>query len=114
MNYEFMQGFPVNNAARKNIAQNLLGGKYDDATDIQTIQGNEVTEENKLALEQEDIDYIDEYIDSIDRWEFPDTDRELFWIIEDEVLAYFHGEQDVDTVVDHVQDRAGIWLSEQA
>ncbi|SEL00893.1 ABC-type glycerol-3-phosphate transport system, substrate-binding protein [Ruminococcus sp. YRD2003] len=114
VNYVFMQGFPVNNAARKNIAQNLLGGKYDDATDIQTIQGIEVTEENKLALEQEDIDYIDEYIDSIDRWEFPDTDRELFWIIEDEVLAYFHGDQDVDTVVDHVQDRAGIWLSEQA
>ncbi len=114
VNYEFMQGFPVNNAARKNIAQNMLSGKYDDATQILSIQGNEVTEENKLALEQEDIDYIDEYIESIDRWEFPDTDRELFRIIEDEVLAYFHGEQDVDAVVDHVQNRANIWLSEQS
>ena len=112
--YSFAEGFPINNAARKKIAENMINGEYADSTRTNTANGHEITQLNELTLEQADVDFIDSYISSIDRWEFPNADRALFWIVEEEVLTYLHGEQDIDTTVDHIQDRASIWISEQS
>jgi len=112
--YIFTPGFPVNNAARRNIARSLLAGEYEESGIKLAVQGHEIRELNKLSLDQADIDFLDDYMDSIDRWEFPDTDRELFWIIEDEVLTFLHGEQDIDTTINLIQNRANIWISEQS
>jgi ABC-type glycerol-3-phosphate transport system substrate-binding protein len=112
--YTFEEGFPINNAARRNIAKNFIDEKYkSNVTDI-TVQGNEVTQLNELKLEQADCDFIDDYIDSIDRWEYSETDSSLFWIVEEEVLNYLSGGQDIDSTISMIQDRASIWLSEQA
>ena len=50
-------------------------------------------------LEQADCDFIDDYIDSIDRWEYSETDSSLFWIVEEEVLNYLSGGQDIDSTI---------------
>ena len=112
--YTFEEGFPINNAARRNIAQNFIDEKYKGTVSDITVQGNEVTQLNDIKLEQADCDFIDDYIDSIDRWEYSETDRSLFWIVEEEVLNYLGGGQDIDTAISMIQDRASIWLSEQA
>ena len=110
--YELLLGFPINNAARANIAEGFINGSYENTNTI--IPEDEYAQGSELRLEQADIDFIDEYISSIDRWEFQSTDRELFSIVEDEVLAYLHGEQDIDSTIDLIQNRASIWISEQS
>lgn len=110
--FEF-NGFPKNNAARKRVAEGTINGDY-LSTESQTANGREITLIGKREFNQADIDFIDEYMDSIDRWECSAIDSELFKIIEEEVGAYLHGEQDVDTAVDHIQSRGSIWISEQA
>ncbi len=110
--FEF-KGFPINNAARKRVAEGTINGDY-LSTESQTANGREITLIGKREFNQADIDFIDEYMDSIDRWECSAIDSELFNIIEEEVGAYLHGEQEVDTAVDHIQSRGSIWISEQA
>lgn len=110
--FEF-KGFPINNAARKRVAEGTINGDY-LSTESQTANGREITLIGKREFNQADIDFIDEYMDSIDRWECSAIDRELFEITEEEVGAYLHGEQDADATVDHIQSRATIWISEQA
>lgn len=110
--FEF-KGFPINNAARKRVAEGTINGDY-LSTESQTANGREITLIGKREYDQADIDFIDEYMDSIDRWECSAIDSELFKIIEEEVGAYLHGEQDADATVDHIQSRATIWISEQA
>ncbi len=110
--FEF-KGFPINNAARKRVAEGTINGDY-LSTESQTANGREMTLIGKREYDQADIDFIDEYMDSIDRWECSAIDSELFKIIEEEVGAYLHGEQDADATVDHIQSRATIWISEQA
>ena len=112
--YSFIDGFPINNAARKKIAQNYLNGEYEGSGNELSVGGKEITQLNELKPEQADIDFIDGYIDSIDRWEFPYTVRDLFWIVEEEVMTYLQDGQDIDTAIEHIQNRASIWISEQA
>ena len=52
------------------------------------------------------------HLDSINRWETT-IDRQLWKIIEDEVMAYFAGEKSLDDTVDMIQNRASIWISER-
>lgn len=116
--FGFIDGFPINNAARKRIAQNVINGEYLSSYEKEgtiRINGDEpATLINSCQPDQADIDYIDDYMNSIERWEFPYADRELFWIVEEEVLTYLQGEQDIDKTIDLIQNRASIWISEQA
>lgn len=116
--YTMRGGFPINNAARKTVAEKTIKDEYlSDSHKEGTLSfggpNDPATFLTDQKITQADIDYIDDYIASIDRWEQPHTDRALFNIIEEEVLTYFHGGQDVDTAVDHIQNRASIWISEQ-
>ena len=42
------------------------------------------------------------------------VDTSLEEIIDDEVFAYFNGEESIDDCVDIIQSRASIWISEQS
>lgn len=107
--WTILNGFPINNAARKTTAERFMSGYYDNVNNTLSVQ-NKVCKDN---LTQADIDFIDDYVNSIDRWG-AGSDRELFNIVEGEVLAYLKGGQDIDTTVDVIQSRASIWISEQA
>lgn len=108
--WTFLSGFPINNAARKTTAERFMSGYYDNVNYTLSINNKVFKDE----LTQADIDYLDDYISSIDRWGSNWNDREFFNIIEEEVLACLKGEQDVDRTVDLIQNRASIWISEQS
>ena len=109
--YAEREGFCINNAARKKIAENTLNGMYDNKDEVRTAQGHEITIVDELKLDEQDVEFIENYVESIERWD-NDVDRELFWIVNDEVLSYLGGGQDIDTTIALIQDRASIWLSE--
>ena len=101
------KGLCINNNAFANIAQKIMNGEYYD--DKYSIQGVEYT---GALPTQEEVDKMVKYLDSIDRWETT-LDRQLWNIIEKEVMAYFAGEKSLDDTVDMIQNRASIWISEQ-
>ncbi len=111
VDYLLLEGFPINNAARKNIAAAFVNGEYESSSTA-AVPEDAPMQPEEIKPEQADISYIDDYIASIDRWESPNLDRELFSMVEEEVLAYLHGEHDIDTTIDLIQDRASIWISE--
>lgn len=107
IHYSAEKGFCINNNAFDITAQKTINGEYDDGK--RSDKGVEYT----VAMPtQEEIDKMKKYLDSIDRWETT-IDRQLWRIIEDEVMAYFAGEKSLDDTVDMIQNRASIWISEQ-
>ena len=102
-----MHGFCINNNAFDNIAERTVAGEFHN--DTYSIEGNVYT--NHLVT-QEEVDKLKKYLDSINRWETT-LDRQLWNIIEKEVMAYFAGEKFLDDTVDMIQNRASIWISEQ-
>ncbi len=107
-------GFCINDAARKRTAEKTVNGDYAPVGVTLTVGGREVEQVGEeLTLDEADCQYIFDYIDSIDRWEESSIDRELFNIVEPEVLAYLGGDQDIDKTIDVIQNRASIWISEQ-
>ncbi|MBP5380099.1 MAG: extracellular solute-binding protein [Ruminococcus sp.] len=109
----FGDGFPINNAARKQTAERFMSGYYDNENYELSIGSEPLEVLGKNRIDQADCDFLDNYINSTDRWEYPNTDRELFWIVEEEVAAYLWGEQDIDKTIDVIQNRASLWISEQ-
>lgn len=105
--YSPEEGFCINNNAFDTIAQRTINGEYDDGE--RTDKGIEYTVSMPT---QEEVDKMVTYLNSIDRWETT-LDRDLWKIIEDEVMAYFAGEKSLDNTVDMIQNRASIWISEQ-
>lgn len=100
-------GFCINNRAFEKTAQKIMNGEYYSGKGVD--KGVEYT---YAMPTQEEVDRMVKYLDSIDRWETT-LDRELWKIIEDEVMAYFAGEKSLDDTVNLIQDRASIWISEQ-
>lgn len=100
-------GFCINNNAFEKTAQKIMNGEYYDGK--YTIQDVDYTEDMPT---QEDVDKMKKYFDSINRLETT-IDRELWNIIEEEIMAYFVGEKSLDDTVDMIQNRASIWISEQ-
>ena len=113
VNYGEMGGFCINNAARERVKDNILDGKY-LSENYEMSVGGKTIETDGMKLEEEDCDFIENYVNSIERWSGAPTDRELFWIIEDEVLSYLGGGQDIDTAINTIQNRASLWISEKS
>ena len=67
---------------------------------------------DKLKLDEKDSEFIENYVNSVDRWDI-NIDRELWRIVNDEVLTYLGGGQDLDMTVDMIQNRASLWVSER-
>lgn len=97
----------INKNAFDTIAQRTINGEYGDGKGID--KGVEYTVSMPT---REEVDKLVAYLDSIDRWETT-LDRQLWKIIEDEVMAYFAGEKSLDDTVNLIQERASIWISER-
>lgn len=107
VHYSSECGLCINNNAFDAVAQKTINCEYDDGK-----RKDKDVEYTISMPTQEEIDKMKKYLDSIDRWETT-LDRELWKIIEDEVMAYFAGEKSLDDTVNLIQDRASIWISEQ-
>lgn len=108
--YYFYDGMCINNAARQKIAENTVSGMYDSDEPVYA-QGRKITID-KLRLDEKDCEFIENYVNSIDRWD-TSVDRELWKIVTDEVMTCLGGGQSVDTAIDMIQNRASLWVSER-
>lgn len=104
VHYSSECGLCINNNAFDAVAQKTINCEYDDGK-----RKDKDVEYTISMPTQEEIDKMKKYLD---RWETT-LDRELWKIIEDEVMAYFAGEKSLDDTVNLIQDRASIWISEQ-
>ncbi|MDE5772213.1 MAG: extracellular solute-binding protein [Ruminococcus sp.] len=102
------KGFCINNKAFDNIADKIMNGEYYDGK--YSIQGVEYT--SPLPVKEE-VDKMKKYLDSINRWETT-LDRQLWNIIDEEIMAYLAGEKSLDDTVYLIQNRASILVSEQS
>lgn len=101
-------GFCVNDEAFEQMAEDVTSQKFRQPDGYY-----EQVEYEPHFPTMKDVDKFREYIDSIERWEVS-LDRSLWEIINEEIMAYFAGEKSLDETVDLIQNRAQIWVSEQA
>lgn len=101
-------GFCINNAARQKTAEKICGGEYWNGT----YESKGQTYETVLP-DMADCEFIERYIDSIDRLDY-DLDIDLWDIVQEEVLAYLGGDQDIDRTIDMIQNRGTIMVSEKS
>ena len=89
--------------AYRNPADTALGGNTTTVT---------VTTAPVRGLTQEEIDSMNELVNQVSSFS-GNTNVELRTIIFDEVDGYFSGQKSAEAVADVIQNRAGIYLSEQ-
>lgn len=106
--YQEEVGIPINNKAFEEGARQIINGEIYDS--VITASGIEV---NRGLPSQEDYEGLVEYIKTVNMLETRVHD-DLWQIIQDEIYAYFAGGQDIDTTIDHIQNRASIMVSEKA
>lgn len=98
-------GFPVNLNVYNEIAENTIKGEY---VSIFADMGDE----NIGLLTHDESDRLTSFINSIQSLE-TEMDRDLWTIIEDEIMGYFSNEKDIDTTISNIQNRAAIMVSEK-
>lgn len=104
--FESESGFCVNIKAFDETAQDIISGKY-------TKNMISDDESDKLIIPtQNDYDQLYTYLQSINKYETI-ADQQLRDIVDEEVMAFLTGEQDLNTTIDIIQDRATIWISEK-
>lgn len=101
-------GLCVNNNAFDRVAKAIVNGEYYDGKG--SMQGKEYTYDLPTW---ENVEELKRYISTVKRLETV-TDRAIFWIVTEEVMAYFAGERTLDEAVTNIQNRASIWISEQS
>lgn len=106
--YASQNAFCMNNQAMENIKNNTVNKKYSPPTFES--KGETITVHFPTL---EDCNALEEYLNSIDRWEVHSYD-DISNIVEDEIFAYFAGEISIDECIDHIQNRASIWISEKS
>lgn len=108
VSYSQESGFLINNNARKTTAERICNGEYSNPT----YENKGETFETPLPT-LEDCEFIENYVNSINRID-TELDRQLWEIVNEEILAYLGGGQDIDTTIDLIQNRASIMVSEKA
>ena len=108
VSYSAEGGFCINNNARHTTAERICKGEYSNPT----YENKGETFETPLPT-MDDCEVIEKYVDSINRID-TELDRPLWEIVNEEILAYLGGGQDIDTTIDHIQNRASIMVSEKA
>lgn len=103
-------GLCMNNEAFDEMARNVTSEKYRQPEGYYVDKG-EPYEPSFPTIE--DVEELKRYIETVNRWE-ERLDDFLWEIINEEVLAYFAGENSLDQTVDLIQNRAQIWVSEQS
>lgn len=105
--YSSEMGFCVNRNAFDKIAEKLINKEYYSSS----FEDKNNTYDRRFPTEK-DVDELRRYILSVNQWGTM-IDSSLEEIIDDEVSAYFNGEESIDDCVDIIQNRASIWISEQ-
>ncbi|MDE5765256.1 MAG: extracellular solute-binding protein [Ruminococcus sp.] len=106
--YSSEMGLCVNKNAFDTIAERLINKEYYP----KTRESKGVEFETRFPSEKE-VRELRRYIESVDRWENT-ISGSINEIVYDEVSAYFAGEKTLDECVSLIQNRASIWISEQA
>lgn len=101
-------GFCVNRNAFDKIAEKLINKEYYSSS----FEDKDNTYDRRFPTEK-DVTELRRYILSVNQWGTM-VDTSLEEIIDDEVFAYFNGEESIDDCVDIIQSRASIWISEQS
>ncbi|MBP3380270.1 MAG: extracellular solute-binding protein [Ruminococcus sp.] len=101
-------GFLINNNARKTTAERICNGEYSNPT----YENKGETFETPLPT-MEDCELIENYVDTINRID-TELDRSLWEIVNEEIIAYLGGDQDIDTTIDLIQNRASLMVSERS
>lgn len=108
VSYSAEYGFLINNNARKISAERICNGEYSNPT----YENKGEIFETPLPT-MEDCELIEKYVDTINRID-TELDRPLWEIVNEEILAYLGGGQDIDTTIEYIQNRASIMVSERA
>lgn len=106
--YSAESGFLINNNARKTAAERICNGEYSNPT---YENKGEIFETPLPTLE--DCKFIERYVESINRID-TELDRPLWEIVNEEILAYLGGDQNIDHTIDMIQNRASLMVSEQS
>lgn len=108
VSYSSESGFLINNNARKTTAERICNGEYSNPT----YENKGEIFETPLPT-MEDCEFIEKYVDTINRID-TELDRQLWEIVNEEILVYLGGGQDIDTTIDLIQNRASIMVSEKS
>lgn len=106
--YASQNAFCMNNQAQEIIKNNMVNKKYSPPTFES--KGETITVQFPTF---EDCNALENYLNSIDRWEVNMDDAVSEFILE-EIFAYFAGEISIDECIDRIQNRASIWISEKS
>lgn len=106
--YSSEMGYCVNINAFNKIAEKLINKEFYSPT----FEDKGVEYDTYFPTE-EDVAQLRRYINTVNQWGTA-VDSSLSVIINDEVMAYFAGEKTIDECVSLIQNRASIWISEQA
>ena len=101
-------GLCINKNAFDEIGKRLINKEYYPET---FSDGND--EYNTRFPTEKEVKELRRYIDSIDRWGTL-VSGSISEIVYDEVTSYFAGGQTIDETIEHIQNRASIWVSEQS
>ncbi|RKM62708.1 hypothetical protein D6856_00865 [Butyrivibrio sp. XB500-5] len=112
-NYEY--GFPVTESGLKFVADNSMDNPYtinesgekEYYTDSYPIGGTDV---KITPLKQEEVDYLTDFILSVDKVD--GNDPEIKKIVTEEAAAFFSGQKSADEVAKIIQNRASIYVNE--
>lgn len=104
-------GLCINNQAFDQMAEDIAAQKFRQPDEMYMTPDDELFE--PVFPTVEDADKLRRYINTVNRWENR-SDSSISQIIHEENSAYFAGGQDIDTTIEHIQNRASIWISEQA
>lgn len=104
--YASQNAFCMNNQAQEIIKNNMVNKKYSPPTFES--KGETITVQFPTF---EDCNALENYLNSIDRWEV-NMDDAVSEFISEEIFAYFAGEISIDECIDRIQNRSSIWISE--
>ena len=106
--YSSEMGFCVNKNAFDTMAEKLINKEFYPPT-----YEDKGVEYDTYFPTEEDVAQLRRYINTVNQLE-TGIDLSLSTIINDEVMAYFAGEKTLDECVSLIQNRASLWISEQA
>lgn len=106
--YASENAFCMNKQANENIKNNVVNKKYSPPTFES--KGETFT---TYFPTLEDCNALEEYLNTIDRWEV-NIPTGIYEAITEEIFTYFAGEISIDECIDRIQSRTSIWISEQS
>lgn len=104
-------GLCINNQAFDQMVEDIAAQKFRQPDEMYMTPDDELFE--PVFPTVEDADKLRRYINTVNRWENR-SDSSVSQIIQEENSAYFAGGQTIDETIEHIQNRASIWISEQS